>query len=166
MYRCVSVCVCIYIWEISGIPPQWQATGGQFLGTEGPSDSTAPQQDPALGASPEHPQALALGMLQTHQFGTKGMLNILSPCPDGCASDICIVVARMETSGLFLFLLQCMFTGRYMNNPIHGAPLYSCSSHTLQNSLPSEHALPETLQAATCHGQCSWECVCPWLLPG
>lgn len=102
----------------------------------------------------------------THQFGTKGMLNILSPCPDGCASVICIVVARMETSGLFLFLLQCMFTGRYMNNPIHGAPLYSCSSHMLQNSLPSEHALPETLQAATCHGQCSWECVCPWLLPG
>lgn len=67
MYRCMSVYIYIYIWEISGIPPQWQAIGGQFLGTEGslssPSDSAGPWQDPALAAPPEHPQALALGTL-------------------------------------------------------------------------------------------------------
>lgn len=102
----------------------------------------------------------------TRQFGTKGMLNILSPCPDACASVICIVMARMETSGILLFLLQCMFTGTYTNNPIRGALLYSCSSHMLQNSLPSEHAPPKTLQAAASQGQCSWAHVCPWLSPG
>lgn len=101
-----------------------------------------------------------------HEFGTEGMLSLLSPC----ASVICVMVAKME----IIWTLPVPPSMR-VHREVHEQPhpwcsavqlRGGCSSHVLRNSLPSEHTPPKTLWAATSHGQRSWACVCPWLSPG
>ena len=119
MYRCMSVyiymCVCVYIYrKFLASHHNDKQPEGNFLALR--AVYPAPLTVLVLGRT-----LLWLLLLSTHrhllwefctrQFGTEGMLNILSPSPESYASVVCIVVARMETSGLFLFLSQCISLG-------------------------------------------------------
>lgn len=114
---------------------------------------------------------LALGTLP--QFGTEGMLRLLSPYPDSCASADCTVVAGM---GIFRAFSVPPSIHMHWEVHEHTHPWRSavqlrggCSSHVARKSLPLEHTHPKispaVSSAAASHGQHGWARVCPWLSP-
>lgn len=127
MYRCMSVCIYIY-WKFLASHHNGKQPEGNFLALG--AVYAAPLRVLVLGRT-----LLWLLLLSTHrhslweccihQFGTEGMLSLLSPCPDGCASVTCIVVARMGISWIFPAPPSMCVHWEVHEHPIHGALLPS-----------------------------------------